>query len=338
MKSIKTLLLTTIITVILLSACAFAGEMAFITCDENGKAMGTQFSKATINVSSIDMSGNYLYYGIDICVYKKAIAGTEWQTLFQKRIPTNSLKIQIADFGESASYKNDEIYSLGYRVLYTMLDSEEGNVIETDWKRIDGGYFKIKGEGEVGITPVVETTPTTFSDVPKDYWAYDAIMAMYNKGVISGCDDGTFKPEDKVTREQFAKMLLLALGLPVNDVETPSLADSDKNYWACKYVESAKQYFNTYMGVKGRTFDGSSFATREDMVCALVKAKGYDNETVDTKRLPGIFKDAISLRTAKYVLIGYDKKLMQGYDDGTFKPKGFLTRAEAVTILYRAIK
>ena len=57
-----------------------------------------------------------------------------------------------------------------------------------------------------------ERTDTVFTDVPKEYWASGYINTAYQMGIINGHGDGTFKPQQKLTNEQFAKMLVCALG------------------------------------------------------------------------------------------------------------------------------
>ena len=57
-----------------------------------------------------------------------------------------------------------------------------------------------------------ERTDTRFTDVPKEYWASGYIEAAWQMGIINGFGDGTFKPEQKLTNEQFVKMLVCALG------------------------------------------------------------------------------------------------------------------------------
>lgn len=57
-----------------------------------------------------------------------------------------------------------------------------------------------------------ERTDTHFTDVPKEYWASGYIELAWQLGIINGHGDGTFKPEQKLTNEQFVKMLVCALG------------------------------------------------------------------------------------------------------------------------------
>ena len=55
-------------------------------------------------------------------------------------------------------------------------------------------------------------TETNFIDVPMEYWASGYIQTAKQMGIINGHGDGTFKPEEKLTNEQFVKMLVCALG------------------------------------------------------------------------------------------------------------------------------
>lgn len=332
MKAFRKLIFFTFLAYLLFASSAFAEGSEFTTCNENGVSTGTVFSKATINVSNVDMSGNYLYFGIDAGIFKKTESVGDWLIIYQQRVPTNSLKVQITDFGDLSKFENGQVYTLGYRVLYTMLDSEDETLIETDWKRIEGSYFKLNSERQ--------ELPQAFSDVLQGHWAYQAISKMTELGVVSGCGDGTFRPDKKVTREQFAKMMVLALNIPIVEPENPTYQDINKEKWSFRYIETARRYLSGYARIDGFYYDGENEVSREDVACALVKAKGYQNEKVDTLRLNSIYKDRndISPKMAKYVLIAYDKNLLSGYDDGTFRPKRALTRAEAAELLYNAIK
>jgi hypothetical protein len=46
-----------------------------------------------------------------------------------------------------------------------------------------------------------------FKDVPETHWAYEAIEELSEMGIINGYEDGTFKPDEAVTRAELATML-----------------------------------------------------------------------------------------------------------------------------------
>jgi peptidoglycan hydrolase-like protein with peptidoglycan-binding domain len=65
----------------------------------------------------------------------------------------------------------------------------------------------------VGFDPVATIRPgKEFSDVPRSFWAYDAIQKAYKAGFISGFDDGTFKPALNTLRQEAMITLAKALG------------------------------------------------------------------------------------------------------------------------------
>ena len=72
-----------------------------------------------------------------------------------------------------------------------------------------------------------------FSDVPGGHPYQQAIQTLSDRGIINGFPDDSFRPESPVTRQQFAKMIVLTLGLPVsesnvvpfNDVQIGGFAD-----------------------------------------------------------------------------------------------------------------
>lgn len=190
----------------------------------------------------------------------------------------------------------------------------------------------------ISSSPVLAVS--SFPDVPQTHWAYEAITAMANKGAVSGYPNGKFGPEDTVTREQFARMMVVALDLPEVNPKTPSFKDVQTDGWSFKYIESAKNYLNGYMATSGNSYNRAGNALREDVAYALVKACGLDSEieNMQITEIKSLFSDAgkISEPYKAFVLIAYQKGLISGYSDKTFRPNGTLTRAEAARILYTA--
>ncbi len=64
------------------------------------------------------------------------------------------------------------------------------------------------------LTPTQPRTPLTFPDVPKGYWAYSFITALSAQGIIGGFPDGTFKPDQPVSRADFATQVQKAYAKP----------------------------------------------------------------------------------------------------------------------------
>ncbi len=78
-----------------------------------------------------------------------------------------------------------------------------------------------------------------FSDVDEDFWGVNEIKAAVKAGLIKGYDDGTFRPNAPVTREQTAAFLTRAVQLNAADSE-PLLKDGEEiSLWARKAVSAA---------------------------------------------------------------------------------------------------
>jgi len=184
-----------------------------------------------------------------------------------------------------------------------------------------------------------ETSPSSFTDVLPDHWAYKEIMALAARGIIAGFEDQTFRPQKAVSRAEFAKMMVLELGFSTDETGATTFIDLPRNHWASPYVESAKYYLTGFRTSAGDYFRPSMAAVREDMAVALVKAMGFDGETADEGALRQ-FVDGldVSKNLIRYVAIALAKGIMYGYEEGgmkLFHPQGLLTRAEAAVLLYK---
>src|SRR5579883_2954873 len=106
-------------------------------------------------------------------------------------------------------------------------------------------------------TPSPATPPTSaasFSDVAQDYWASPFIQALAAKNVIAGFPDGTFKPDQPVTRAEFAAMIAKAFNPnPVRQLSAGGFSDVPSNYWAAGAIQKA--YETGFMsGYPGNVF------------------------------------------------------------------------------------
>lgn len=195
----------------------------------------------------------------------------------------------------------------------------------------------------VSATPVSAQNDkdSSFKDVNSSHWAGKAIEMMVSKGIISGFD-GYFRPEDSVSKAEFAKMLVKTLDLDEIKPSQASFWDVAKNDWEYTYVETAKKYLTAYSSGDGYKFKPDEASVREDMAVAVIKGlydKGEvaDPNTTDMTVLDK-YKDEnnISTNLRKYVAAAINEGIMVG-DDGEFNPMGNLTRAQAATLLARLI-
>lgn len=86
--------------------------------------------------------------------------------------------------------------------------------------------------------PEVKPDVPTFPDVGKDHWAYGYIEAAAKRGLLKGFPDGTFRPDDQVSKPQIVKIIAQENGW-TSSPASATFADIDKSHWAFAYVEGA---------------------------------------------------------------------------------------------------
>ncbi|HCC07204.1 MAG TPA: hypothetical protein DEP72_03425 [Clostridiales bacterium] len=179
-----------------------------------------------------------------------------------------------------------------------------------------------------------------FSDLRQNHWAYGQVKKLVEAGVISGYEDGTFRPNGMVTRAEFAKILVNALKLKIQQTSNSDFLDIPRDHWAKQYVEAAKYYLTGFKTSKGDYFKPDLPSVREDMAVAIVKAKGLEDEKYNKSTLDKFNdKNLISKNLQGYVAIAVEKGIMVGSEGSDrkmyFRPQDNITRAETAVLLDR---
>ncbi len=99
-------------------------------------------------------------------------------------------------------------------------------------------------------------------------WAQDAIASLVDEGIIAGYPDGTFKPENPVTRAEFAKMMARAFA--IRPTGEPRFRDIKSN-WGKAYITALTEA-GIVSGYPDGTFKPDRHITRAEMVTMLVRA------------------------------------------------------------------
>ena len=182
------------------------------------------------------------------------------------------------------------------------------------------------------------TTPdytTTFSDVPSNHWANAPVEYLASVGVLAGKGDGKFAPDSIVTREEFVKMIVSAFKY-TNAGDGIEFADVVKGHWAYDYIKVAYEN-NIVKGISEDKFGIGSPITRQDMAVIIMRVVndkkieliGNASSFMDDDKIAGYAKESVMELVAGGIL--------NGYSDGTFRPEGSLTRAEAAKVIYTLI-
>ena len=103
-------------------------------------------------------------------------------------------------------------------------------------------------------------------------------MGLSEAGIIKGYPDGTFKPENAVTRAEFAKMTLLSLELKEEKPETPTFPDVPKDHWAYSYIEGAVKA-GLIKGYPDGSFKPNGQVTKAEEMAVIVRGKKWETGT-----------------------------------------------------------
>lgn len=116
------------------------------------------------------------------------------------------------------------------------------------------------------------------SDIDGEYYEA-AVEALVELGVVNGYGDGTFKPNNEVSRAEMAKMLVIALGQKqAAEIAKGStqFSDVEADHWAAGYINVAAQY-KVIVGYPDGTFDPEAKVTYAEAVTMALRALGYKN-------------------------------------------------------------
>jgi len=185
-----------------------------------------------------------------------------------------------------------------------------------------------------------------FPDVSENHWASSQIDELSDKGVIVGYPDGTFKPDDNVTRAEFASMAIRALGQEHASVAQPvNFTDIDSEYWAYDSIQKALYFELISCSQEGDVFRPDDTVTREESMTVAVNALTTEQiSEAKAKEVLSKYADAASIPQSFLIPAGkaeiLDMIVVMPADDkkASLEPTRPATRAEVAAILYNMME
>ena len=159
------------------------------------------------------------------------------------------------------------------------------------------------------------------------HWAEEIIIECTDKNYLDGYEDGNFRPDNPVTAAEFAKIYSAWNG---------NFYTVSSGYWAMPFI---RELINTGVFEIGDFEDYSAYMTREQCAKAIINSLTAEYFPADLTEYEQYITDfdEVSEGYGEYVLKAYVSGILSGYDDGTFRPKEYVTRAEILTIIDRAM-
>lgn len=206
----------------------------------------------------------------------------------------------------------------------------------------DGVQVKLLVSGS-GIYALV-AIDKSFGDLP-GHWAEDDVTLLATKLLVQGTPEGLFKPEDEVSRAEFAALLTRALGLRhAGGAAAAAFSDVLANDWYADEVALAVEA-GLIRGYENGEFRPNAAITREEM--SVMLARALETAGVDTAVGVGS-ADSNESAIADWAIISewavdaasavLDAGLMEGRTDGQFDPHASASRADAVVVLKRLLQ
>lgn len=218
---------------------------------------------------------------------------------------------------------------------WQMIESSASNYFVTGYVNHFGRFAVLGGkppvEEPVTVAPeaAVAAPLPTITDLKK-HWASKAINTLINKRILTGYNDGTFRPNRTMTRLEFITAVVKAAGLkPDNDYRLNYVDAGKIPAWASGYVKAAAKE-GILPEIWGIELNGDVVITRAE-AAYIIDALGRFEGGGST--LAGKFADYIPnwAKTAVGNLVG--RQIISGYPNGIFAPLRQLKRAEACVII-----
>ena len=182
-----------------------------------------------------------------------------------------------------------------------------------------------------------------YSDVNQSAWYASYVNKISELNAFSGYEDCTFRPDNQITQEEFIKTVVCLICGELNESNAPTV----KNTWNSKWRSWAVPYLDKAFELGLITEQDTMFklvgipCNRGEMAKVITRAVEYlkEDSVADTSTYITKLKDYSRMKEEykPYVLQAYAKGILSGYDDGTFRDDGLLTRAEASSVLVRLI-
>lgn len=320
----------------------------------------------SVALSDIDMNGLVTSLISDsnnislVFRMEKVPSGT--YTPFEQKLQTQGMKsvTSLMDVRMTAivsgNYSNAK--ALNVPTEYTVRTTSSLNSAQTSSARLDLAYYdaaylptSISTTGNYTVIRARTTgnqvlgtflSTRTFTDMSK-HWSNAIVAELSAKYIIDSSYGNAFKPEQKITRAEFAVMLSRGLGL-LGDRETAQrFRDIQPSTQTGDYIGAAAKA-GIITGNTDGTFRPNDNITREQMAIMMIRAMEYTNHPIilsgTSASAVAIFKDKskIQSQSAEFVAKAVQSGIIKGMSANVFQPQGNATRAQAAVMLQRMLK
>jgi parallel beta-helix repeat protein len=183
-------------------------------------------------------------------------------------------------------------------------------------------------------TPIPIPSPGGLTDI-KGHWAEGFIQGMVSKGYISGFPDGSFKPEDPLTRAQYAAIIAKAFDLPLKQPAV-QFGDVPAGFWALPFIQKANQ-MGFISGFPDGSFRPNQNLTRVQAIVSLIGGMSLTGGSLDVltyyldrAQIPSYATEKVATATQRRIVVNQPNVRQ-------LQPMKDITRAELAALVYQAL-
>ncbi len=213
--------------------------------------------------------------------------------------------------------------------------------VPTEIVKIDNKYYA-KINSLTNSVYTVIYNPVTFADV-ENHWAKDAVNDMGSRLVVTGYDAKSYHPNERITRAEFAAIVVRALGLAQGTTES-AFDDVSLQNWYNGYVDTAVNYA-LITGYTSTSYGPNDTITREQAMAILARAMKLTNDGVtltdsEVNSVLAGYTDgaAVSAYAQQSVASCLKAGIVTGTTATTLSPKTSITRAEVAVMVQRLLE
>ena len=358
-KRIGRICLTLLLLLSLIPTAFAAGTSVVVTAPDTLPAVGESFT-VTVSVSkNPGLSAAQVKLGYDDAVLEcTAVKNGAVTSGMLSATNTHGTKDGVGAILAAAS--TDTVQKDGSLAVFTFTVKAAGDaklsISQTTMADVDGAQIaftfdlpKLVSEDKTQpseIAPAAPEDPETpqeaektgsFCDVTSRHWAFDSVERAADAGLVAGFSDGTFRPDEPVTRAQFVLMLWRMAGKPEAKAKAP-FTDTAGGDWYSQALDWA--FENGFVnGLSETAFGPNASITRQQATAILFRYSGgktggeamvsgvYESSFTDSGRIAAWAKDA--MWWAVY------NSLVSGVGNGKIAPEQNASRAQIAAILLR---
>lgn len=291
-------------------------------------------NKGEMFLSDVKQSGTYRYAEVG-SRKDPSVVVEESSVQLRVMIDSDDLSVYSVDYkldGKSLGKLYDAPYKQNLSIKGMSDEKHELDIyVYEDGDLLFTKPYVVVHRDEVGVIEEGDFQVIDFKDV-RGQWSESYIIEVSKRGIVVG-SEGFYRPNDYITRAEVASVLSKLGGLPQDQaVDYKDIAGWE---WYTKYISGAQDYMIGF----GSYYFPTRQASREEIITALVKLKGYNVSGItadDREDFNEAFYDEhmVNPEYLDYMVLAVKYEIVGGYEDGTLKPQNSMKRGELAKVLY----